>query len=151
MQKTIIADSSCLILLDKIEELDLLKKLFGKVIVTSIIAEEFGNPLPEWISIKDAENKNYQNILELSVDRGEASAIALAVEQSHCLLIIDDQKARKLAAELKLNYTGTLALLVEAKLKGYITSVRPIISKIRKTNFHITSELERKILKSAGE
>lgn len=151
MQKTIIADSSCLILLDKIEELDLLKKLFGKVIVTSIIAEEFGNPLPEWISIKDAENKNYQNILELTVDRGEASAIALAVEQSDCLLIIDDQKARKLALELKLNYTGTLALLVEAKLKGHITSVRPIISKIRKTNFHLTPELENKILKSAGE
>lgn len=151
MQKTIIADSSCLILLDKIEELDLLKKLFGKVIVTSIIAEEFGNPLPEWISIKDAENKNYQNILELTVDRGEASAIALAVEQSDCLLIIDDQKARKLALELKLIYTGTLALLVEAKLKGHITSVRPIISKIRKTNFHLTPELENKILKSAGE
>ncbi|MDZ7624516.1 MAG: hypothetical protein U5J96_08755 [Ignavibacteriaceae bacterium] len=43
MQKTIIADSSCLILLDKIEELELLKLLFGKVIITSIIAEEFGN------------------------------------------------------------------------------------------------------------
>ena len=151
MQKTIIADSSCLILLDKIEELDLLKKLFGKVIVTSIIAEEFGNPLPEWILIKDAKNINYQNILELSVDRGEASAIALAVEQSDCLLILDDQKARKLAAELNLKYTGTIALLVEAKSKGYITSVRPIINKIRKTNFHLTPELEKKILKSAGE
>jgi predicted nucleic acid-binding protein len=151
MQKTIIADSSCLILLDKIEELELLKKLFGKVIITSIIAEEFGTPLPEWISIKNAENKNYQNILELSVDRGEASAIALAVEQSDCLLILDDQKARRLAAELNLKYTGTIALLVEAKSKGYITSVRPIINKIRKTNFHLTPELEKKILKSAGE
>ena len=151
MQKTIIADSSCLILLDKIEELELLKKLFGMVIITSIIAEEFGTPLPEWISIKDPENKNYQNILELSVDRGEASAIALAVEQSDCLLILDDQKARRLAAELNLKYTGTIALLVEAKSKGYITSVRPIINKIRKTNFHLTPELEKKILKSAGE
>jgi predicted nucleic acid-binding protein len=151
MQKTIIADSSCLILLDKIEELELLKNLFGMVIITSIIAEEFGFPLPEWISIKNAENKNYQNILELSVDRGEASAIALAVEQSDCLLILDDQKARRLAAELNLKYTGTIALLVEAKSKGYITSVRPIINKIRKTNFHLTPELEKKILKSAGE
>ena len=151
MLKTIIADSSCLILLDKIKELELLKMLFGKVIITSIIAEEFGVPLPEWILIKDAENKNYQNILELSVDKGEASAIALAVEQLDCLLILDDQKARKLAAELKLKYTGTVALLVEAKLKGYITSVQPIINKIRKTNFRLTPELEKKILSSAGE
>jgi len=151
MQKTIIADSSCLILLDKIQELELLKKLFGKVIITSIIAGEFGNPLPEWISIKNAEDKNYQNILELSVDKGEASAIALAVEQQDCLLILDDQKARKLAAELKLKYTGTIALLVEAKNKGYISSVRPVIGKIKKTNFRISTELEKKILKSAGE
>lgn len=151
MQKTIIADSSCLILLDKIEELDLLKNLFGKAIVTSIIAEEFGIPLPEWISIKDADNKNYQNILELTVDRGEASAIALAVELIDSLLILDDQKARKLAEELKLKYTGTIALLVEAKLKGYIPSVRPLIDKIRKTNFRISLDLEKKILKSTGE
>jgi len=151
MLKTIIADSSCLILLDKIEELELLRKLFGTVIITSLIAEEFGNPLPEWISIKNPENKNYQKILELTVDPGEASAIALAVEQSDCLLILDDQKARKLAAELNLKFTGTIALLVEAKLNGYITSVRPIINKIRKTNFHLTPELEKKILKSAGE
>ena len=151
MQKAIIADSSCLILLDKIEELELLKQLFGKVIITSIIAEEFGVALPDWILIKDAVNKNYQNILELSVDKGEASAIALAVEQTDCLLILDDQKARKLAAELKLKYTGTIALLVEAKLKGYIKSVHPILNKIRKTNFHLTPELEKKLLKSAGE
>lgn len=151
MQKTIIADSSCLIPLDKIEELDLLRNLFGKAIVTSIIAEEFGIPLPEWISIKDADNKNYQNILELTVDRGEASAIALAVELIDSLLILDDQKARKLAEELKLKYTGTIALLVEAKLKGYIPSVRPLIDKIGKTNFRITPELEKKIIKSTGE
>lgn len=151
MQKTIIADSSCLILLDKIDELELLKMLFGKVIITSIIAEEFRSTLPEWISIKDAENKNYQKILELSVDRGEASAIALAVEQADSLLILDDQKARKLAAELKLKFTGTIALLVEAKLKGYIPSVRPIIDKIKKTNFRISPDLEKKFLKSAGE
>lgn len=151
MQKTIIADSSCLILLDKIEELDILRNLFGKAIVTSIIAEEFGIPLPEWISIKDADNKNYQNILELTVDRGEASAIALAVELIDSLLILDDQKARKLAEELKLKYTGTIALLVEAKLKGYIPSVRPLIDKIRKTNFRISLDLEKKILKSTGE
>lgn len=151
MQKTIIADSSCLILLDKIEELDLLRNLFGKAIVTSIIAEEFGIPLPEWISIKDADNKNYQNILELTVDRGEASTIALAVELIDSLLILDDQKARKLAEELKLKYTGTIALLVEAKLKGYIPSVRPLIDKIRKTNFRISLDLDKKILKSTGE
>lgn len=59
MQKIIIADSSCLILLDKIEELELLQKLFGEVTITSIIADEFGDSLPKWIAIKNPDNEKY--------------------------------------------------------------------------------------------
>jgi len=46
MQKTIISDTSCLILLDNIGELELLKNIFGTIITTTDIANEFGNPLP---------------------------------------------------------------------------------------------------------
>ena len=103
MQKIIISDTSCFILLEKIEEITLLQKLFGEIVVTSVIENEFGKPLPEWIKVSNAKDKNYQNILESSVDKGEASALALAIEQSDCLLILDDLKVRKLAKELKLN------------------------------------------------
>lgn len=47
----IITDTSCLILLDKIGELELLSKMFAKVITTQTIALEFGKPLPQWITI----------------------------------------------------------------------------------------------------
>ncbi|PSL27282.1 hypothetical protein CLV60_108138 [Dyadobacter jiangsuensis] len=50
MQKeyeVVIADTSCLILLDKIGELNLLRSIFGRVIVTREIAMEFGSDLPE--------------------------------------------------------------------------------------------------------
>ncbi len=151
MQRTIIADTSYLILLDKIGFIDLLKTLFGELFVTSVIAEEFGSTLPPWIKVADAQNKQYQNILQASVDKGEASAIALAVEQSDCLLILDDQKARKLASELKLKHTGTLALIVDAKLAGHIDSVKSILDKIRSTNFRVSQELESIILKKSGE
>ena len=53
MQKTIISDTSCLILLDKIDQIHVLKLLFGGVVITSIIAEEFGKDLPEWIQVLD--------------------------------------------------------------------------------------------------
>jgi predicted nucleic acid-binding protein len=47
----VIADASCFILLDKIDSLNLLQKLF-KTVATSIeIANEFGKPLPEWVQI----------------------------------------------------------------------------------------------------
>ena len=45
MQPVIISDTSCLILLDKIQELNLLRKLYGQIITTQIVAEEFGGQL----------------------------------------------------------------------------------------------------------
>ena len=89
--------------------------------------------------------------MESSVDKGEASALALAIEQSDCLLILDDLKARKLAKELKLNYTGTLGILVEAKLRGHINSMKKVLEKIKKTNYRISPSLEKKILNKSGE
>ena len=151
MKEIIIADTSCLILLYKIQTFDLLQKLFGRIIVTSEIQREFGRDLPEWVIVKNASNQNYQNIIKTSVDIGEASAIALALEESNALLILDDLKARKLAASLNLQYTGTLGVLVEAKLSGHLASIKPVIAKIKLTNFHLPDELEQKILRAAGE
>ena len=54
MRKVVISDTSCLIILDKIGELDLLHKLYGKVFTTPQIAEEFGDELPFWVEIKDS-------------------------------------------------------------------------------------------------
>lgn len=120
MHKTIISDTSCLILLEKIGELYLLHKLFGTITTTNEVAEEFGMPLPSWIELKQPVDKNYQSIIGLSVDRGEASAIALALELTDCLLIIDDIKGRKLAQQLGLSIIGTMGVVVDAKLAGII-------------------------------
>jgi predicted nucleic acid-binding protein len=151
VHKTIISDTSCLILLDKIGELDILNKLFGTITTTKEVAEEFGQPLPYWFEIKQAKDKNYQSIIEASVDKGEASAIALAIEIDDCLLIIDDLKGRKFAHQLGLTIIGTIGIVVDAKLAGIISSVKPILSKIKATNFRITEQLELLILKRAGE
>ena len=115
MRRTIIADTCCLIILDKVGETAILKTLYGEVTITSTIAQEFGKPLPDWITIKDAANKTYQHLLQTSVDKGEASAIALAIELRDCLLILDDNKASRLAASLELTFTGTFGVLVAAK------------------------------------
>jgi predicted nucleic acid-binding protein len=151
MHRTIISDTSCLILLDKIGELSILNKLFGNITTTSEVAEEFGQPLPHWFEIKEPSDKNYQAIIEASVDKGEASAIALAIELDDCLLIIDDLKGRKFAHQLGLTIIGSIGVIVDAKLAGIIPSVKPILSKIKSTNFRITEQLELLILKRAGE
>jgi predicted nucleic acid-binding protein len=75
----------------------------------------------------------------------------LAVELDDCLLIIDDIKGRKLAHELGLTIIGTMGVLVDAKLRGIIPSIKPVLLKIKQTNFRISEELESLILRRAGE
>jgi predicted nucleic acid-binding protein len=151
MHKAIISDTSCLILLDKIDELEILHKLYGTIITTEEVAIEFGLPLPSWIEIKQPADKNYQSIIEASIDKGEASAIALAVEYIDCLLIIDDLKGRKFAHQLGLTVIGTFGVILDAKLTGIIPSVKPVLAKIKQTNFRISEIMETWILTRAGE
>ncbi len=118
MQKAIISDTSCLILLDKIGELEILNKLFGIIFTTPEVANEFGLPLPSWIELKQPLENTYQSIIEASIDKGEASAIALALELDDCLLIIDDLKGRKYASQIGIPIIGTIGIIVDAKLAG---------------------------------
>ncbi|MBN1632909.1 MAG: DUF3368 domain-containing protein [Ignavibacteria bacterium] len=151
MHKVIIAYTSCIILFTNIGELDLLRKLYSEIIITPEISDEYGKPLPGWIIVKDVSDKPRQDILEIFIDKGEASAIALALETPGSTLVIDDYKARKIADKLNLSYTGTLGVIIKAKQDGIISSIKPFIEKIKQTNFRISQELECFALKAAGE
>ncbi|MDF1550472.1 MAG: DUF3368 domain-containing protein, partial [Bacteroidales bacterium] len=88
-----ISDTSSLILFHKIGELELLRKVYSRVIVTPEVQTEFQERLPDWIKIESVQDKKYQEFLETQVDWGEASAIALAKEIENPLLLLDDLKA----------------------------------------------------------
>lgn len=147
----IISDTSCLILLTNIDELDLLRKMGKAVFITPEINQEFGKSLPNWIKIKEPIDKHYQKLLEREIDKGEASAIILALETPGSILIIDDLKGRKIANEMDLKYSGSFGLLLRAKQEGTLESIRPIIERIRKTNFRYSDKLLESILQQAGE
>ena len=97
MHSIVISDTSCLIILDKINQLELLYLIYDHVITTPEVALEFNQPIPKWITIKSAINKIKQKELETSIDLGEASALTLALEIKDCILILHDLKARKVA------------------------------------------------------
>jgi predicted nucleic acid-binding protein len=151
MPKVIIADTSCLIVLSKVGELDLLRGLYGKITLTQEIVLEYGEPLPKWVEIGVAKDKYSQQLLEMQIDKGEASAIALALETSEHILILDDWKARKIAKRLGLTVTGTLGVIIKAKNTKIIPSIKPILDKLRDSNFRISEELEEMALREANE
>ncbi len=151
MHKVVISDTSCLIILHEIGELDLLRKVYATVSTTPEVAQEFMEILPDWIKIEKVKDKKYQEFLETQVDFGEASAIALAKEMESPLLILDDLKARKLAAKLNLRYTGTLGVINKAKQIGAIEKVRPIIEKLLATDFRISGNIVAELLRKNNE
>lgn len=151
MLRIVISDTSTLILLHKINELDLLQKVYGEIFTTPEIASEFGEKLPDWIVLQSVKDKKYQKFLETQVDLGEASALALAAEFDDVLLLLDDLKARKLAAQLMFKTTGTLGIIHKAKQLSFIPKVKPLIDKLLLTNFRISKDVVNEILRLNGE
>ena len=151
MPEVVISDTSTLILFHKIDEFNLLGKVYGELITTPEIAEEFGEDLPDWIKIQAVSDKKYQNFLETQVDYGEASAIALATEYDDVLLLLDDLKARKLATQLKFKVTGTLGVIYKAKQLSIIDKVKLLIDKLLLTDFRVADNVIEEILKLSNE
>ncbi|MFK7905234.1 MAG: DUF3368 domain-containing protein [Chitinophagales bacterium] len=149
----ILSNTSPLIALYNIGQLDILKELYGTVIITEDVKDEFHGAIPDWIIVKPVEDKAYQLNLESVVDRGEASIIALAVEMSTIehVLILDDLKGRKLARKLGLKITGTLGVVLKAKVKGIIPLVKPILEDLKNDGLWIATKIENEILLIAGE
>ncbi|MEY4107029.1 MAG: hypothetical protein RL181_1371 [Bacteroidota bacterium] len=148
--KVIIADTSCLIIYHKIGQLEILRNAFPDLIVTKEVAEEFGE-LPDWVAIKEVTDKEQYLKLTADIGMGEASSIALALEFDDSLLIIDEKKGRKVAVDLKIEIIGSLGVLIKAKEKGVIKSVKEILALIDKTNFRISQSIREKVLRASGE
>ncbi len=149
MPKIVISDTSCLIILSNINELEILKQLYGEIITTVEISKEFGEPLPDWIIIRSPDDLLIKRSLEQQIDKGEASAIALALETPGCTIILDDLKARKIAEKYGLKITGTLGIILQANEKGIVKSVKLILEKMKKSGFRINDEIENEILKKS--
>jgi predicted nucleic acid-binding protein len=67
------------------------------------------------------------------------------------ILMLDELKGRKVAEKLNLRYSGTFGLILRAKQIGLIESVKPILEKIKSTNFRFNDKLFEKVMEQAGE
>ena len=159
----VISDTSPVINLAAAGQLDLLKKLYGKVIIAQAVYDEIvvtgagqaGAKEVEsanWIEVKEVANHTLIASLQLELDKGESESIALALESNADLLLLDERKGRAIASRLGLKFIGLLGVLVEAKQKGHISAVKPVVDDIiAKAGFWISQELYKRVLESAHE
>ena len=147
--RSVISNTSCLIVLSNIGRLDLLRAVYSTVLITDEVLVEFGEAIPKWIIATSVKDKTKTMLISNSLDKGEASTIALALEQEDSLLILDDGKARHFAEGLNLALTGTLGVVVKAKKMGIIDDIAEIIAELRSAGFRLPNDIESVLLKES--
>lgn len=146
-----VSNSSCLIGLERVGRLDLLRGLYGAVLVPAAVAEECSYRFPQWIQVQSVQNRGMVRSLRLELGAGESEAIVLAGEVAASRLILDDKKARRIARQLGLPITGTLAVLLRAKGQGLLPRVRDVLDDLAAAHFRISESLLQETLRQAGE
>jgi len=146
MDKIIISDTSCLIALQNIGLLNLLKDLYKEILITQEVKNEFGLDLPDWIIVLEVKNLEKKSEIELKLDKGEASSIALALEIKNSILIIDEIKGRKIAQSLNIEIIGTIGILLLADKRGLIKDVLSVILKLVNKGFRLSDNLIDKLI-----
>jgi predicted nucleic acid-binding protein len=144
--KIVIADASCLITLENINEIDLLRKLYEQVVVTPEVAAEVGASLPEWVDQISSSNSALVDQLTSTLEIGEATSIALALELRDCLLIIYEKKGRRTARELGIEITGTFGVIMKGIEGGLIAAPDTIVERLEEAGFRISDALRGKML-----
>jgi uncharacterized protein len=159
----IISDTSPISNLLLIGHLPLLKALYGQLIIPDAVFQEikvletFGVDVSavqaaDWIEVRAVCDQMLVEKLVTEVDRGEAEAIALAIELNAERLLIDERIGRRVAQRYDLKITGLLGVLVSAKQNKLINELKPILDQlIQQAKFRVHTDLYQQILEDANE
>jgi predicted nucleic acid-binding protein len=155
---SVVSNTGPLIALATIGQLDLLRKLFGEILIppavrAEILDENTVNAVAaaDWIMVRPAQDEIAVQLLRGELDAGESEAIVLARELNADLLLIDDRSARRRATAIELSTIGTLGALLLAKTEGLVPVLEPMLRDLRRAGFHMSDELYGQVLDSAGE
>ena len=147
----VVSDASPIIALFEIGRLELLKEVFGEVIVTDVVAVETQMALPDWIAVRtDYNYEAYQQLCN-KLDRGEASAIALTKSIKGATLLIDERKGRAVAARIGISYVGLLGVIVMAKKQQVVELGMPILNALIANGFRVSDSIIELIKARLGE
>ena len=157
------SNTSPIINLASIHHLELLSKLYKNILIPKAVYHEIvivGSGQPgshevkelDWLKNQAVQNKNLAEALKIELDDGEAEAISLAIEQNADLLLIDERLGRNVASRFDIKCIGVLGIIIEAKSKGLIERVKPLLDDLRaKAGFWMSDSLYSKILEIAKE
>ena len=156
-----ICNTSPLLSLYRIGALDWLPKLFTSISTPNAVLMELqegrqrGHDVPNpnssaWLRVRDPRAVPSE-WLTLDLGPGELAVLALGLENTDCIVLLDERFARRLAQAAGLQVWGTLKIMLEAKSRGLTTSIKPLIARLEESGMWISDELRARVLSLAGE
>ncbi|HVE71586.1 MAG TPA: DUF3368 domain-containing protein [Thermoanaerobaculia bacterium] len=151
----VVADSSPLHYLILLDQAEILRRLYGNVLVPDAVAAELSaasaprlvnewmSHPPSWLRIVDVTAEDVASVAD-ELDLGERAAIALAERTGADLLLIDESAGRAEARRRSLRVTGTLGVL-RAAAEGGLLDVKDVVSRLNATNFYVDEALLRTV------
>lgn len=151
----IVSDTSAVTSLLQIGQCDLLRILFGRVLLAPAVKSEllqFHTSLPEFLEIGNIRDQLAVDALANDLDRGEAESIVLAAECHADYLLIDEKRGRAAAKLRGLPVLGLLAIMLIAKREGHIAYLGAVIADLEsRAGFFVSRSVTKAILAEAGE
>ena len=159
----VVADTSPLTALLYLKLIEILPVLYGRVYIPRAVASEletlvdFGYDISflnrnEEFVVKDAGDQYILQDWYSILDIGEAEAIALAIELKADILLIDEKLGKQVAERNHIYCKGVIGVLIEAKLKGIIKEIKPLIHELKDgLKFRLSDSIIALALQKAGE
>ena len=159
---TVVSDSGPLIALSSIQKLDLLRLLFGSIVIPEAVYQEVvllgkGRPGEQevkqaaWIHQEPVKSIGFPKIMLDKLDAGERESLVLAYDVHADYVILDERLARRRAHLLGRRVIGTLGVLLMAKKDGHIQYVADLLQDLDRMAFRMSDQVKASILHKAGE
>ncbi len=160
--RKVVVNTTPLIALSHVGQINLLKELYGEIIIPEAVYEELSvkaesvckkavDSSLDWIRVEKIKNLMAREMYKTQLHDGEVEVMILSKEIRADVVIIDDANAKKYAKYLKLPVTGTLGVLIRAKREGYIDRLEPILRQMVERGIYISQNLIELCLKQTGE
>lgn len=157
-----VSNSGPLIALGSVGRLDLLNSVYGSVFVPPAVFREVAEAGGERPGAKALLGAPWIRRIELShppdpflvaqLGAGEAEAIALTVQRFGSLVLLDERRARRIAAmAYGLRVRGTLGTLAAAKAVGALSEIRPLLEGMQRNGYYLANELVDRVCREVGE
>ena len=159
MHRRVAADASTLIGLAVAGQFEVLRRIFGRVHVTGAVRDEVGarKDLPGAAELESALGVGWVSVVPVEadsifadLDAGEATTLTYA-RAAHALVLTDDRVPRSRAKASGLAVTGVGGVLLEAKRRGFVAEIRPLIARLLAGGFRLSNDFVHQLLVDAGE